>query len=74
MRFEPRAGGGRCLRRVTFHPAFVKSVPFKHPAPATRYMGRKVRRRMGQLSRKLGTRFATSGEDLVIEPPGCARR
>ncbi len=78
-----RYDGRGCMQAVVLHPAFVKSVPIKHPAPATGYMAEQVRERVRSLSRRFGTRFRDEGEDLVLEgvrcpgdgaPPGGAAR
>lgn len=66
-RFDARG----CLRAVVFHPAFVKSVPTKHPAPATDYMGSQVRERMQTLTDALGESWRQEGEDLVLEGSRC---
>lgn len=61
-RFAP----GPCLAQLTFHPAYIKRTPSKHPAPATGALGRKVRERMRRLSGELGTTLEERGEDLVL--------
>jgi hypothetical protein len=61
-RFDPR----RCLDALTFHPAFIKRTPSKHPAPATGGMGKLVRNRMTTLSQELGTELELVGEDLRL--------
>lgn len=69
-----RYDGRGCMEAVVLHPVFVKSVPIKHPAPATGYMGEQVRERVRGLSRRWGTRLRDEGDDLVLEelrcPPG----
>ncbi|MCA9652974.1 MAG: CapA family protein [Myxococcales bacterium] len=67
-RFDARG----CLEAVVFHPAFVKSVPTKHPAPAVGHMGGKVKERMQALSRPLGQGWRDEGDDLVLEGLGCS--
>jgi Bacterial capsule synthesis protein PGA_cap len=70
VRYDARG----CLEAVVFHPVFVKSVPIKHPAPATGYMGQKIKERVRSLGQRWGTRFGDEGDDLVLEglrcPPG----
>lgn len=61
-RFNPKA----CLEALTFHPAYIKRTPSKHPVPATGGMGKTVRARMSTLSEALATKLETSGEDLVL--------
>jgi hypothetical protein len=61
-RFTP----GACLEALTFHPAYIKRTPSKHPAPATGAMGKIVRARVTALSEALDTTLAPSGEDLVL--------
>lgn len=67
VRYDERG----CMERVTLHPAFVKSVPIKHPAPATGYMGQQVKERVRTLSEPLGSRFRDEGDDLVLEGLRC---
>jgi poly-gamma-glutamate capsule biosynthesis protein CapA/YwtB (metallophosphatase superfamily) len=66
-RFDAR----RCLEALTFHPAYIKRTPSKHPAPATEGMGKQVRKRMTDLSARLGTELETSGEDLRLAGFAC---
>jgi poly-gamma-glutamate synthesis protein (capsule biosynthesis protein) len=66
-----RYDGRGCLEAVVLHPAFVKSVPIKHPAPATGHMGQQVKERVRALSRRFGTRFRDEGDDLVMEGMRC---
>jgi poly-gamma-glutamate synthesis protein (capsule biosynthesis protein) len=66
-----RYDGRGCMQAVVLHPAFVKSVPIKHPAPATGYMAAQVRERVRSLSRRFGTRLRDEGEDLVLEGLRC---
>jgi poly-gamma-glutamate capsule biosynthesis protein CapA/YwtB (metallophosphatase superfamily) len=61
-RFTPKA----CLEALTFHPAYIKRTPSKHPVPATGGMGKTVRARMSALSEALATKLETRGEDLVL--------
>lgn len=61
-RFTP----GPCLEALTFHPAYIKRTPSKHPVPATGAMGKVVRARMLALSKEFSTPLETSGEDLVL--------
>lgn len=61
-RFDER----RCLAALTFHPAYIKRTPSKHPAPATDAMGKQVRKRMTDLSARLGSQFEAAGEDLRL--------
>jgi len=61
-RFDAR----RCLEALTFHPAYIKRTPSKHPVPATRGLGKLVRARMTALSEEFTTTFETRGEDLVL--------
>ncbi len=67
VRYDSRG----CMEAVVFHPAFIKSVPIKHPVPATGYMGQTVRERMRALSSRWQTRFHDEGDDLVVEVPRC---
>ena len=57
---------GACLEALTFHPAYIKRTPSKHPAPATGGLGKVVRARMRTLSEALETTLEASGEDLVL--------
>lgn len=57
---------GACLEALTFHPAFIKRTPSKHPAPATGGIGKRVRDRMQKLSKDLGTTLAVTGDDLLL--------
>jgi hypothetical protein len=66
-----RYDGRGCMAAAVLHPAYVKSVPIKHPAPATGYMGQQVKERVRSLSRRFGSRFRDEGEDLVLEGLGC---
>jgi poly-gamma-glutamate capsule biosynthesis protein CapA/YwtB (metallophosphatase superfamily) len=66
-----RYDGRGCMEAVVLHPAFVKSVPIKHPAPATGWMAGQVRERVRALSKRWGTRFRDEGEDLVLEGLEC---
>jgi poly-gamma-glutamate synthesis protein (capsule biosynthesis protein) len=55
-----------CLEALTFHPAYIKRTPSKHPVPATGGLGKIVRARMRTLSEALETTLDASGEDLVL--------
>lgn len=66
-RFDER----RCLAALTFHPAYIKRTPSKHPAPATEGMGKQVRKRMQDLSTRLGTELETVGDDLRLADFPC---
>jgi poly-gamma-glutamate capsule biosynthesis protein CapA/YwtB (metallophosphatase superfamily) len=66
-RFDAR----RCLDTLTFHPAYIKRDPSKHPAPATGGLGKQVRARMTSISQGLGTSFEARGEDLVLSGFPC---
>ena len=66
-RFDAR----RCLEALTFHPAYIKRIPSKHPVPATGGLGKLVRARMTTLSDELSTTFETRGEDLVLADFPC---
>ena len=66
-----RYDGRGCMEAAVLHPVFVKSVPIKHPVPATGFMAQQVRERVRGLSRGFGTRFRDEGEDLVLEGLGC---
>jgi hypothetical protein len=66
-----RYDGRGCLEAVVLHPAFVKSVPIKHPAPATGFMGQQVKERVRSLSHRWSTRFRDEGDDLVLEGLQC---
>ncbi|MDC0722263.1 CapA family protein [Nannocystis bainbridge] len=61
-----RFSGNSCLETLTFHPAYIKRTPSKHPVPATKGMGKTVRARMSTLSEAQGTKLEASGEDLVL--------
>ncbi|MCY1011693.1 CapA family protein [Nannocystis pusilla] len=61
-----RFSGKSCLETLTFHPAYIKRTPSKHPVPATKGMGKTVRARMLSLSEAQGTKLEASGEDLVL--------
>lgn len=61
----------RCLETLTFHPAYIKRTPTKHPAPATGSIGNVVRGRMRTLSAGLGTALADAGDDLVLRDFPC---
>lgn len=61
-----RFAAGPCLEALTFHPAYIKRTPSKHPVPAKGAMGRQVRERMRRLSGELGTGLDENGEDLVL--------
>ena len=67
-RFTPE----RCLETLTFHPAYIKRTPSKHPVPATGGMGKQVRARMTELSASLATSFELRGEDLTLGSFPCA--
>lgn len=67
VRYDERG----CMERVVLHPVFVKSVPIKHPAPATGYMGQQVKERVRTLGQPLGSSFRDEGDDLVLEGAGC---
>lgn len=67
VRYDSRG----CMEAVVFHPAFVKSIPIKHPAPATGYMGQTVKTRMRALSSRWETSFRDEGDDLVLEGSRC---
>ncbi|MBK7825363.1 CapA family protein [Nannocystis sp.] len=61
----------RCLETLTFHPAYIKRIPSKHPVPATRGLGKQVRERMTTLSASLDTSFELRGEDLTLSSFPC---
>ncbi len=63
-----------CLEDSRVHPVFIKSIPIKHPVPATGYMGRQVKERLQSLSHRFGTRWTEQGDDLRIEGPACPGR
>ncbi len=65
-----RYDGRGCLQAAVLHPVFVKSVPIKHPVPATGFMARQIRERVRLLSQGWSTRFRDEGEDLVVEGLG----
>jgi len=66
-----RFDAGRCLEALTFHPAYIKRDPSKHPAPAAGGIGKQVRARMASLSAPLGTSFEPRGDDLVLSSFPC---
>lgn len=68
-RFDER----RCLETLTFHPAFIKRTPSKHPAPATEGMGKQVRKRMTDLSARMATELESSDEDLRLTGFPCRK-
>jgi poly-gamma-glutamate synthesis protein (capsule biosynthesis protein) len=61
-------GGPACLEEVRFHPAYIDRTPFKHPAPATGALARKIRDRMLAKARALDTALepVEGGEDLRL--------
>jgi len=67
-RFTP----GPCLEKLTFHPAYIKRAPTKHPAPATGALGKAVKTRMRTLSEGLGTALVDEADDLVLTGFACA--
>ena len=69
LRVRYEAGG--CLEDARVHPAFIKSIPLKYPAPATGYMGSQIKERLRSLSAGWGTRFSDDGDDLRIDGPAC---
>ncbi len=69
-----RFAADRCLDTLTFHPAYIKRTPSKHPAPATGQIGHQVRERMTRLSAALGTSLERDGEDLVLTDFPCPAR
>lgn len=60
-----------CMSRVVMHPAFVKSVPFKHPAPAVGYLGGKVKARIRAQGQPLGSTWRDEGDALAMAGLGC---
>jgi poly-gamma-glutamate capsule biosynthesis protein CapA/YwtB (metallophosphatase superfamily) len=68
-----RYDGRGCMEAAVLHPVFVKSVPIKHPVPATGFMAQQIRERVRLLSQRWSTRFRDEGEDLVVEGLGCSR-
>lgn len=68
-RFDAR----RCLEQLTFHPAYIKRTPSKHPVPATGGLGKLVRARMTTLSAALETTFEAKGDDLTLAEFPCDR-
>lgn len=60
-----------CLQDARVHPVFIKSIPIKHPAPATGYMGGQVKERLRSGSQEFGARFEDEGDDLRLLGPGC---
>jgi poly-gamma-glutamate synthesis protein (capsule biosynthesis protein) len=62
----------RCVDQLTFHPAVIRRYPTPHPEPATKGMGKIVRRRVTDLSKSLNkTTFELEGEDLVLSGFDC---
>jgi poly-gamma-glutamate synthesis protein (capsule biosynthesis protein) len=57
-----------CLDEVVFHTAFMKRLPYPHPAPANGYMGRQVRDRVTSQAKDLGGEFEEieGGDDLRL--------
>lgn len=68
------AGEGPCLERAVFHPAYIKRTPFKHPAPATGGMGKRVRGRVVSQAKALDTQLTPveGSEDLEVTGLACA--
>lgn len=70
VRFE---GADPCLSQATFHPAYITRKPYKHPAPATGGMGKKVRARAVSQAKALETTLepVEGSEDLVVSGLSC---
>jgi poly-gamma-glutamate synthesis protein (capsule biosynthesis protein) len=68
VRYE---GSRACLDEIRFHPAYVTRLPVQHPVPARGYMGRKVRDRVRQVSRRFGAKWTDDEHDLVLDKPPC---
>lgn len=69
VRYE---GSRECLDEVRFHPAYVTRLPVQHPVPARGYMGRKVKSRVRQVSKRFGAEWVDAEHDLVLTTPPCA--
>ncbi|MCA9671662.1 MAG: CapA family protein [Myxococcales bacterium] len=59
-----------CIARAKLHPVYIRREP-RAPAPARAAIGERVRRRVQQLSRRLGTRWSRDGEDLALSLSVC---
>lgn len=63
----------RCLNKVQFRPAYVKTYPSRHPAPAPKGLARKIRQRLKKLSRALRpAKWQDKGKNLEFTPPTCS--
>jgi poly-gamma-glutamate synthesis protein (capsule biosynthesis protein) len=67
------SGEDPCLDQVVFHPAYIKRKPFKHPAPATGGMGKRVRNRAISQAKGLDTTLTPieGSEDLRLPDLAC---
>ena len=70
LRFRPE---GKCLESAVVHPVFVKGSPTQHPRPATRWLRRKIHKRITDLSREkpFRTEWRAEGRDLALVGPPC---
>jgi hypothetical protein len=64
-----KGGGGACLDELVFHPAYLDRQPYPHPKAATGGFGKKVRKRVVDQAKALGTSFVEveGSEDLRAE-------
>jgi hypothetical protein len=60
-----RSSQAPCITGLRFDPTYITPLPFKHPRPAKKAMGVKVRQRMQSLSRTLKTTLVRKNEALV---------
>jgi poly-gamma-glutamate synthesis protein (capsule biosynthesis protein) len=79
VRLAPTQDSGHadaCIERAIFHPAYIKRTPFKHPAPATGGMGKKVRARAVSQAKGLQTELSRveGSEDLEVVSLSCRGR
>jgi hypothetical protein len=65
----------RCLSKVQFRPAYIKSYPSKHPAPAPRGLARTIRKRLRKLSRALRRgKWKHVGKNLELRTKPCVEK
>jgi poly-gamma-glutamate synthesis protein (capsule biosynthesis protein) len=64
-------GSRACLDEIRFHPAYVTRLPVQHPVPARGYMGRKVRARVRQVSKRFDAEWTDDEHDMLLTTPPC---
>jgi poly-gamma-glutamate capsule biosynthesis protein CapA/YwtB (metallophosphatase superfamily) len=64
-------GSHECLDDIRFHPAYVTRLPVQHPVPARGYMGRKVKQRVRDVSKRFDAKWIDEEHDMVLEMPEC---